>query len=312
MPHIFATPPRDGTVALYTTTLLQESSDPYSESPHVFLVTPYRLFQPDDAPAFCVPSPVRLADNQEILFVCDQSPPGYRHRHHRSSDNYATLWDPPTHHHHPLTGVTRTVFFQGRWRSTDRALASMYCATLIPILQFTDGTLHAPWPRPETTLSITRGSPEVLRAWEERWESDTWNAEIARQFTDESEPTIPVLFPAVGGSHPPTVSRSTSTNSSALSVSRAVATPTVGRPEGTNSSSLPSSRLDSTGRLPAFVLEALIRDAISRRTTCPITMELLTTPSQVAVTNCYHLFDATALATWRTSSGECPTCRAPL
>lgn len=283
MPHIFATPPRDGTVTLYTATLLQESSDPYSESPPVFLVTPYRLFQPDDAPAFCVPSPVRLADNQEILFVCDQSPPGYRHRHHRSSDNYATLWDPPTHHHHPPTGVTRTVFFQGRWRSTDRALASMYCATLIPILQFTDGTLRAPWPRPETTLSILRGSPEVLRAWEERWESDTWNAEIARQFTDESEPTIPVLFPAptIGAIHP----------SSALPVSR------------------PAT---STTSLPAFVLEALIRDAISRRTTCPITLELLTTPSQVAVTNCYHLFDATALAIWRTSSGECPTCRAPL
>lgn len=306
IPHIFATPPRDNTVALYTATLLQESPGPYSESPPVFLVTPYHLFQPDDALAFCVPSPVRLADNQEILLVADQSTPAYR-RHHRSPDNYATLWDPPTHHHHTPTGVTRDVFFQGRWRSTDRALASMYCATLIPILQFTDGSLRAPWPRPETIMPITRGSPEVLRAWEERWEPDTWNADIARQFTDEPEPTIPVLFPATGGG----AARPTIT-SAPPTVSRAGPSLPVSRPEGTNSSSLPPSRLDSTGRPPSFVLEALIRDAISRHTTCPITMEPLTTPSKVAVTNCYHLFDATALATWRTSSGECPTCRAVL
>lgn len=314
--HIFATPPRDGVVALYTTTLLQESPGPYSDSPPVYLVTPYRLFQPSpDIPAFCVPSPARLADNQEILLVSAAESGGPPRR--RGLDNYGSLWEPPTHHYHPASGATRTVFYTGRWHFTGRALASMYCATLIPILQFTEGTLRAPWPRPgpDSLLPITAGSPEVLRAWERRWEPDTWNADIAREFDEpEPEPEAPILWPALpaprsrprmtgGGAAQPTIAPPPP-------VTRTTTLPSpVSRPSGTNSHALPSSE-----RLPAFILEAYIRDAISRHTTCPITMEPLTTPSQVAVTNCYHLFDATALATWRASSGEdkCPTCRATL
>ncbi len=56
--------------------------------------------------------------------------------------------------------------------------------------------------------------------------------------------------------------------------------------------------------IPKFVAEALIRDAITRAATCPITMEPLKSDT-TAVTACFHLFERDAIAVWLAQSGDC-------
>lgn len=61
--------------------------------------------------------------------------------------------------------------------------------------------------------------------------------------------------------------------------------------------------------LPQFVADALITAAVTAAATCPITMEPITTVS-ATVTPCYHVFDATALASWIAAGNtSCPTCK---
>lgn len=55
---------------------------------------------------------------------------------------------------------------------------------------------------------------------------------------------------------------------------------------------------------PKFVADALIRDAVSRTATCPITMESLKADT-AAVTACFHIFDRDAIAAWLARSNSC-------
>jgi hypothetical protein len=56
--------------------------------------------------------------------------------------------------------------------------------------------------------------------------------------------------------------------------------------------------------IPKFVADTLIRDAVSRAATCPITMEPLA-PETTAVTSCFHLFERDAIAAWMAQAGNC-------
>jgi Ring finger domain len=61
--------------------------------------------------------------------------------------------------------------------------------------------------------------------------------------------------------------------------------------------------------LPAFVVEALKRDAIAQCQSCPITMAAFTEAMAVAITPCYHLFTADALTAWLVNKSSCPMCK---
>ncbi len=62
--------------------------------------------------------------------------------------------------------------------------------------------------------------------------------------------------------------------------------------------------------VPAFVAEALLESAIAKALTCPITLSSFEAGEEVAVTSCFHLFGAEALASWRTSGhSACPVCK---
>jgi hypothetical protein len=57
------------------------------------------------------------------------------------------------------------------------------------------------------------------------------------------------------------------------------------------------------------VADALIAAAVTKGATCPITMEAITDDT-ATVTPCYHVFDATALASWIAAGNTtCPTCK---
>lgn len=64
--------------------------------------------------------------------------------------------------------------------------------------------------------------------------------------------------------------------------------------------------------VPKFVANALIRDAVAKNDTCPITMEPLTAET-TAVTHCFHLFERNAIATWLASDAghACAVCKTP-
>jgi len=303
LPSLFATPPYDGNVRLYYSTLLLDAPGPYSDSPPIYHVSPYRMVRPaadyvTTTEAFLIPlRPDRHQHHntqREILLVTDDTSPAPPRRRPHRMDDYGG-WDSSPHPSASPLAVTREVFFSGRWQYSGHGLLSMWCAIPIPVIELT-GDFRGRWPRCVGRLNVLEGvhsgGPEVARAWQHRWSPDAWHADIARAFAEAESGgeavEVPRLIPA-----PPR----TSGGGSAAVASRPT-TATTSRP---------------TSSLPTFILEALVRDAIARATACPITMEPLTDPSQVTVTACYHLFDATALAAWRASGeNKCPVCRTTL
>ena len=62
---------------------------------------------------------------------------------------------------------------------------------------------------------------------------------------------------------------------------------------------------------PHFVAQALLRDAVRRGQSCPISLNDFT-DSPCAVTNCFHIFEGSALEAWLSGHKDCPVCKAPV
>jgi hypothetical protein len=290
-PHVFGIPcgPEDRDIRIYQATLLQESPGPYSDSPPIYHIAPYRIFQSvGGINAFCAELS-EPDDGWTVLFVADREvAPAAHHRHHRT-------WEYPAHG--ALASPTREVFFHGHWTSTGRAALSIFCSTAIPILEMS-GSFRGPWPRhPDPPIRLTGSTPEVERAWERRWELDAWEDSVAREFAE-----VPVLWPSMDDDTDSGAWRAPAHRTGGAAAAAATAPPPPA-----------SLRPLPPPAIPAFVQAAVIRDAIARGTACPITMEPLTDPAQTTITPCFHLFDTTALASWRASGEDkCPTCRSSL
>jgi hypothetical protein len=56
------------------------------------------------------------------------------------------------------------------------------------------------------------------------------------------------------------------------------------------------------------VAELILKDAVARELTCPITMHPFKECAQVTVTSCFHTFEAVALARWLETRETCPIC----
>lgn len=80
---------------------------------------------------------------------------------------------------------------------------------------------------------------------------------------------------------------------------------------GGAAASAPAAQPPDPTAIPAFVAEALVTAAIAKGATCPISMEPLATATAVGVTSCFHLFDASSIAIWLTTTGAgcCPVCK---
>lgn len=59
------------------------------------------------------------------------------------------------------------------------------------------------------------------------------------------------------------------------------------------------------------IADAMIRDAISQKATCPISMEPITQETAACVAPCYHVFQRESITTWLARETTCPTCREP-
>jgi hypothetical protein len=60
--------------------------------------------------------------------------------------------------------------------------------------------------------------------------------------------------------------------------------------------------------VPKFVADALVTAAVAADAICPITMDPIR-PENAAVTSCFHVFEANAIAIWLTTNHTCPTCK---
>lgn len=64
--------------------------------------------------------------------------------------------------------------------------------------------------------------------------------------------------------------------------------------------------------LPPHIIRLIVSNAVSQGAVCPINLTPLA-HDNAAVTPCGHVFDSTALKTWRASGHDsCPECRCPL
>lgn len=70
--------------------------------------------------------------------------------------------------------------------------------------------------------------------------------------------------------------------------------------------------LEDSQRMPQFVSDLLLKDAVQKNQTCPITMTPLQELQAVGITSCYHIFDLEAILRWKRENTSCPFCRSNL
>lgn len=59
--------------------------------------------------------------------------------------------------------------------------------------------------------------------------------------------------------------------------------------------------------IPRRIAWIIAEDSSKKDDTCPITLEPIS-PITAAVTSCYHVFDASAIASWTETNSKCPVC----
>jgi hypothetical protein len=170
-----------------------------------------------------------------------------------------------------------------RWRFGGAMIYSMLCPDPIPLLN-----MEHPEYLPTTMVNEMRTVPctrIIHRSWRQRWDPEYVAREIENLQTAVEE---------------------------ARHRRHRDRTPSPPRPiAGDGGAPAAVGSADAVVRsqsLPKFVADALIRDAVAAAATCPITMEPITVAT-AAVTSCFHVFDANAIAIWFTNNHTCPTCK---
>lgn len=254
----------------------------------VYYVTPFRV----------VRGPDHYGDGGDDSFVVEgrfgQQPHHYPHRESdrvtlRTSDRTSDRGDYHYDFGYDAPGIRRhdpSLLYRGNWRHTGYTVFSMYCAQPVPVLEFGgSGGSNIHWPAPPSShyhrlVVVPAPARNIVPVWARRWNPDTWHREIA-ELVEERR-----------------AARRAAAAAPAPAPARAPA-PTA-----------------AAAAIPSFVADLIITDAVAKNVQCPITMEPITKES-AAVTPCYHVFDATALAAWVASGADgappvCPQCRARL
>lgn len=249
-------------------------------------VSPYRIHTgggDDDPSAFVVEGrfgpPSQLAGTRVILYNEAFGPPPP-----------STAYDDYYIGRGRAAAGPDTSIYRGFWRYSGYTVFSMYCATPIPILVFTDTGRAGPieWPAPYyNRIRVEAGDRVAVRVWTQRWNPASWMGAIEDAYAEREAARASrhrMRGAAAGGG-------------GAAPAAAPAATP-----------------------LPKFVADLIIADAVAKGITCPITMEPLQAAT-TTVTACYHLFNTDALNAWAaTAAAEtttatqtvCPQCRKSL
>lgn len=70
-----------------------------------------------------------------------------------------------------------------------------------------------------------------------------------------------------------------------------------------------SEAAPAAGPIPKFVAELLVKRARENSETCPISTNSPEECQRIAITNCFHWFDAASLEQWMRTRRECPVCK---
>jgi hypothetical protein len=168
-----------------------------------------------------------------------------------------------------------------RWRFAGATIYSMLCPDPIPVL-----TVEHPDYLPATVFNEMRAAPAtrvIHRAWRRRWDPEF----VAREI-EAIEAAIEAREHRRHRARTPSPPRPIAGDGGG-----AVAAPPPHPPHAA---------------LPKFVADALIAASVAAEATCPITMEPITAAT-AAVTSCFHVFEANAIAIWLTTNHTCPTCK---
>jgi hypothetical protein len=170
-----------------------------------------------------------------------------------------------------------------RWRFSGATVSSMLCPDPIPILN-----MEHPEYLPITMINEMRIVPctrIIHRTWRQRWDPEF----VAREI-ENLQAAVDTRRQRRVRERTPSPPRPIAGDGGVAAGSAGLPTPPAPQP------------------LPKVVADALIRDAVAAAATCPITMEPITAAT-AAVTSCFHVFDANAIAIWMVDHQTCPTCK---
>lgn len=71
----------------------------------------------------------------------------------------------------------------------------------------------------------------------------------------------------------------------------------------------PANSVSQAGPIPKFVAELIMKNAKETSATCPISMNSPEECERIAITNCFHWFDANSLEQWMKRGRHCPVCK---
>jgi len=74
----------------------------------------------------------------------------------------------------------------------------------------------------------------------------------------------------------------------------------------------PPSAPPAPGIVPSFIGDAIKNDAITKGSTCPISLDDFKRETPIILTNCYHLFNKPSLEKWLLTHSTCPVCIAQI
>lgn len=245
----------------------------------VYRIAPYRIHtgHTDVVSAFAMEGrfglPHSATDSPVFLYSEERGPPP-------SSAGPSRYYEDFYERYHDRSSI-----YRGHWRYSGYTVFSMYCATPIPILVFTDsgGNDSIDWPAPNgNRIAVAEGDRTIIRVWAQRWDPEFWRRTLEDAYTVRA-------------------------------TRRGITGRVAGAASGGGGAATPATAVASpSAPLPKFVADLIVADAIAKGTTCPITMEPLKA-DKVTVTSCYHVFDTEALNSWAasqdTATTVCPQCR---
>jgi hypothetical protein len=213
-----------------------------------------------------------------------RSPPAFYVQH--DIPNHAYRWDPVTLVYDRRRATQQPEHsMTTRWLFTGTMIFSMSHSEPIPLLDLerAEELLQA-MADSDNELHVHEGGRDAQRMWERRWTFIDIEEEIAEE--EEAD------------------RRRERRARRAAAAAAAVQVQPL--PVQSPPTQIPTP-------IPKFVADLIIADAVAKAATCPITMDPLKIAT-AAVTTCFHVFDANAIASWLASdagNGTCAVCRTP-